>query len=160
MFHLAYCSFHLSKVNDTIAIKCSLCFYSLPYKGVLAWLVSTAFYLCFHYSILLLCAFQKYGLVQQFLLRIGVIEPDTWWSLGFFHYCVVELMMDRLKKCYNTHYSREYTSDVFVTAVAWNLLCWNNVVYRYKYKPILSLLASMNAHFNDGFLVAFNRFTC
>lgn len=131
MFLFAYCSFYLSKVNDAIAIYCSLSFYSLPYKGVPLWLFSTVlknFYLCFHYSVLLLCAFQKYGLVQQFPLRIGVIEPYTGRSLGFFHYCVVELM-DRFKKCYNTHDSREYTSGVFVSTVAWNLLCWNKGGY-------------------------------
>lgn len=35
----AYCSVHLCKVNGARAIQCSLSFHSLPYKGVLAWLV-------------------------------------------------------------------------------------------------------------------------
>lgn len=51
-------------------------------------------------------------------------RTDTLWSLGFFHYCVVELMIDRFKTCYNTLDCREYTSGMFVSTVAWNLLCW------------------------------------
>lgn len=35
-----------------------------------------------------------------------------------FLYCVVELMIDRFKTCYNAHDSSEYTSDMFVPAVA------------------------------------------
>lgn len=56
-------------------------------------------------------------------------------------------MIDRFKTCYNAHDSSEYTSGMFVSAVAWNLLRWKNVEVQRNHT--LSSLASLMAHFSN-----------
>lgn len=111
----------------------------------LAWLKQTAFYLFFYYSVLSLCAFQNYGPVQQFLLRTGVVEPVTLWSLEVFHYCVV-IDSTGSEPCYSTHECREYTSGVFVFSLKSALLKECGITAKLH---ILSVLASMMAHFSN-----------
>lgn len=65
MFHFAYCSVHLCKVNDAIVIQSSLSFYSLPYKGVLAWLVSIV---------------NCFLLVLSLFYSVAVCFPEIWTS--------------------------------------------------------------------------------
>lgn len=59
-------------------------------------------------------------------------------------------MIDRIKTCYDSHDSAEYASDMFVSAVAWNLLCCKNV--KVQQNTTLSALASMMAHFSNQLL--------